>query len=185
MWTVNGSVQRFGAAGLTELDRGTLAVVWQPFSTGLTDATLVGRFPWLANVRPAGTYSWAQAIDAGLERLLSALRPGLAVGRYEDDLDGSQFGRLHALATVIGICDDLAGRGQPRNDARAQAQADFDREFPLAVNRLIWLDLNQDGEVEDGEQDAAQGLVSAKWTATQPDGDADPVLPRATMRGAR
>lgn len=164
LWRVECEANRLGAS-VIDLERGGLAVVWQPFTTGLTDAVLVGMAPWLANNRPAGAMSWAQAIAAGEDLLLSMLFPMLAVGRTEDDLLGSQFLRCHFLATLLVIYDDMAGRGQPRSDARAQAAADLDALLKLALGRLEYLDLNGDGLAEQGESDVAQGAVGMGGSA--------------------
>lgn len=194
-WTVDATIERLGIDYPDEHDRGMLAVVWQPFQTGLTDARLASIYPWTANARPAGVQSWAGAIEAGLDRLISDLRPAIAVGKTEDDLNGPQFLRLHGLATAMVILDDLAARGAPRAEARAQAQTDYDAALKLALSRLDYLDLDGNGQVTDADKDVNQGWPGLGGSAqSNPnavnltiDSQAVPPPPvaRATVFGAR
>lgn len=145
-WTVEYSAQ----PGLdlpirAERQEGLLHVVRQPFSTQLTHDGLLIHRPELASKAPRRQEGWAPQIAVAEQMLIDRLRTDLASrGLYEDDLDGSRLQRAHVLLTTSVILE-LAAPDQAEA-ARAAANAAYDQAL-----RSLWVDLDRDGVVDDGE----------------------------------
>jgi len=158
-WTVTYTAQR-GASGLPEYrqETGLLHVVAQPFSTGLTVAALGGYVRELAGTSPRGERGWEHALSAGEEELILWLRSQLkSRGLTEDDVPAPQSLRLahahFAAASALGLADlDVSDRLR-------------DRGTQLATTALeaIWVDSDQDGEVDDGEVQQITGNKASDW----------------------
>ena len=151
-WVVNYTATEWGQAGPTQsTDRGTVAAVWVPFATGLTDATLAKIAPWTTTARPAGQSSWSDQLEAGLDYLVSVILPNLPEGVWEDDLVGEPWQRAHALATQIIIIQDLLAKGVDRAQALEALIKEFESEVKNRLARPEWIDVNHDNLVDSGE----------------------------------
>lgn len=132
----------------TQIDSGLLHVVYNPFDTGLTSEMLVGWFPQAIPLQRAGAQDFSEAIELAEEMLISKIRAYAAKNDgtgTEDQLEGSDFRRIHALFA----CADLIEHAEPD-----QARSHRAKAFALLEERLMnvsWLDSNNDGVVDPGE----------------------------------
>lgn len=146
-----------GAAIPERTESGVLAVVRERFATGLTDASALSLAPWLRTSITSATPTLADWIAGAESLLVSSIRAHKAMptGAWEDDLQGRQFLRAHALAVEVVVCDDLIARGVDRTARREQAAADLAAELDRAFTRLEWVDVNGDGIIDEGESGGA------------------------------
>ena len=129
----------------TRVERGAVRVVRAPFSTGLTPGGLVELFPQMAHALPQGSDSWGPLIAAVDMR--SQVEVTLPAGRYPDQLAGAQYRRAHALcvaahAASVGIL--------PNVDPR-ELQEQAEEELSKMSQRPMWLDSDDDGEIDAAE----------------------------------
>lgn len=150
-WVVQYTPTEWGQAGLGSSDKGSCAVVWAPFATGLTDSSLAKFAPWTETVRPKGSSSWSDQIEAGLDHLVSVVQPNLPEGVWEDDMVGDPWLRAHALATQILILQDLISKGVDRTAALEVIEKDFLNEIKNRLARPEWIDVDHDNVVDDAE----------------------------------
>lgn len=146
-------------------DRGLVDVVTVPFSTGVTNETLLALVPLLSRLVPGRQRSWMPQIDLALAELVGWLEELLPPARFVDMLDGTQFKLVHAQLAAHYIIrgHQSVGYSRPDVDFLADARAEFSRH----AKRLRWLDADGDGVVDDGETDGsglpAPGTPTALW----------------------
>ena len=145
-------------------DSGLIDIVKRPFGTGLTDAKLLAHVPAFRSAMPSGQSDWSEARGIGLEMLCERLAETvLPATAHVDQLDGRQFARCHALYTAAVVLGGMRGAGYDRDEQtwieRADACVDAKK------SRLTWLDLDDDGVVDDGET-AGAGATLGDFTRT-------------------
>lgn len=129
----------------THTERGRLRVVRAPFHTGLTAHRLKMYMPQLDDTRPPLFDSWQAVIDEFDP--INEVEAALPSTAYADQTLGEQWQRFHAL--LIGW--HLSSVGYvPGVDPEKMRQA-ADDELARVVNRLHWLDVDDDGAVDVGE----------------------------------
>lgn len=168
-WSIRWT-EREGAdhPGRLRHDRGLVDVVTVPFSTGVTNETLLTLVPLLSRLVPGRQRSWMPQIQMALAELVGWLEELLPATRFVDMLDGTQFGLVHAQLAAHYVLQGhrSVGYSRPDVDFQADARAEFNRQ----AKRLRWLDADGDGVVDDGETDgsghAAPGTPSSLWQET-------------------
>jgi hypothetical protein len=171
-WTVDYTARHDTSGSLTESrqDTGLLQIVRQPFATGVTSPDVPKFFRGIG-ASPGAQEGWEPSLQSAEEELILWLREQLVDrGLTEDDVPAPQSLRLAHLhltaAYILAIADP------------EQAQAQRDRAVALAsmAIRRIWIDSDQDGEVDDGEVEqvggsrardfrfAARSSYSRQWT---------------------
>ncbi len=156
-WRMSYTPYVGGAAIPARSESGVLAVVRDRFATGLTDAAALSHAPWLRSALTSASPTLADWIASAESLLVSSIRAHqrMPAGTWEDDVQGRQFLRAHALAVEVVVCDDLIARGVDRAARREQAAADLAAELDRAFARLEWVDADGDGVVDTGEGDNA------------------------------
>ena len=154
-------------ASPAQSDSGLLHVVHNPFDTGLTSTQLMDWFPQAIPLRRAGAQDFSAAIELAEEMLIARIRAHVAKNDgtgNEDQLEGSDFRRIHALFA----CADLIEHDEPEQARTHRAKA-----FSLFDERMMntsWYDEDNDGVVDDGETDRQpRRSVPAGWYATNSD----------------
>lgn len=142
---------------------GVLHVVKRPFRTGLTHAGLLALVPALARALPKGQTSWHPQIDLAEGELVGRLRDVLQErygSVYEDDVPGGRFTTAHAYLTASLIAGGQVMGARGIEDARD----DYEAMAAKAINRAlkgVWIDLDRDGQVDEGESVGALGFTGA------------------------
>lgn len=125
---------------------GLMHIVNQPFSTGLTSLMLSSHVKHLGERIPRNQRGWEEQIALGEEELILAIRQELAPkGFTEDDIPvAAQLRAAHISYTLANIftLDEL----DTAEALRAQA-----KDRMLSALRLIWVDSDESGTVDDGE----------------------------------
>jgi len=145
-------------------EEGLLDIVRRPFETGLTGRALVERYSFLASQVPTRQSSWQIQVEDALGDLVDLIRDELPTGRYEDDVDGHPFQHVHSLLTLALIVQGHQLAGYDRSPTELLDQAD-DALQRILKRGLPWVDINDDGVVDDNEIDTApqsrsSGLLS-------------------------
>ncbi len=125
---------------------GLLHVVYQPFDTGLDQAELLGFLPDLGGGTLKWQAGWGPQIEAAHDRLVNRIRADLAERElYEDDIhDPSRLRVAHAYLVA-------AMHHEGKNQGLAESMYTmFARTYEEAM-RVVALDLDGDGTVNDGE----------------------------------
>lgn len=151
--------------------RGVLDVVLVPWDTGLTDEDLYALVPGWRSVVPQAQTSWQVQRDIALEQLEDMIRPRLQAGQFVDQLLAEQFRLVHAYLTAVRVLQGLEAQGIAPNFV---TNAPLERFAELAqktlddcMTRLVWLDANDNGEVEISEQDQ-QATGITPWRRRRP-----------------
>ena len=145
--------------GLEErLDRDLLKVTPRPFTTGLDHDALVGTFPQLADMIPRRQTSFATQISAALEEVSLTLRDHLKDKALTEDevFNGSSFMLAHAYCTAARIYEAAL------QFDTATAMRDRCTELMNLALRLVAIDKDGDGIVDEGDLDNAQKGGSAR-----------------------
>jgi len=145
--------------GLEErLDRDLLKVTPRPFTTGLDHDALVGTFPQLADMIPRRQTSFATQISAALEEVSLTLRDHLKDKALTEDevFNGSSFMLAHAYCTAARIYEAAL------QFDTATAMRDRCSELMNLALRLVAIDKDGDGIVDEGDLDNAQKGGSAR-----------------------
>jgi len=166
--------RRFNGLGveLETASRGVLQLVRVPFDTGLTDADVAALVP---NVLVPGRQdSMAPQRAMALAMVEQAVSVRLDAGTYPDQLSGRQFLTAHAYMTahLLEQARRQAPGVEPRTDLLEMAM----RLITDALQRPEWVDVNDNGIVDEGEVDASQPtttMVAGTFTsAFEADADA-------------
>jgi hypothetical protein len=131
--------------GLSMHDGGSLRVVRRPFSTGLTHDTLLEHVPPLRGRVPDPQESFQPQID--LTDMLSLVESCLPSNAFADMTVGEQWQRAHAMFVFAHLVDVGFIRSDDLDRPRALAEAELARQCA----RIGWLDLDDDGVVDDDE----------------------------------
>lgn len=135
--------------------RGRLRVVLARFDTGLSSNELQTLVPQLEATRPASREGWQPYIDR--HDILGDLEAMLPADRFADQVIGEQFRRAHAL----GVAASLAEIGFAPNVDPERMREAYQRELEKQVSRLHWIDVDDDGLIDQGEAAVNnQSLVS-------------------------
>lgn len=147
-----------GQGAEERLERDLLKVTPRPFSTGLDHDALVGTFPQLADMIPRRQTSFSAQIAAALEEVALTLRDHLKDKALTEDevFNGSSFMLAHAYCTAARIYE-----GALQFDT-ATAMRERCTELMNLALRLVAIDKDGDGIVDDGEIDNAQTGGSAR-----------------------
>jgi hypothetical protein len=140
------------------LDRDLLKVTPRPFTTGLDHDALVGTFPQLADMIPRRQTSFATQISAALEEVSLTLRDHLKDKALTEDevFNGSSFMLAHAYCTAARIYEAAL------QFDTATAMRDRCTELMNLALRLVAIDKDGDGIVDEGDLDNAQKGGSAR-----------------------
>lgn len=148
-----------GQAGRASVETGTLNLVHQVFSTGLSDATLRDHYPELMGYAQPGQGGLDGAVWRSYQALRLRVRHDLA-GRgegaaalYEDDLSGGPFLAAHAAMAAAEALDSV----NPERSALLRARAE---ELYTPALHSAWLDVQRSGRVSDGDVPGQAGLGS-------------------------
>lgn len=130
--------------------RGLVSLVPQEPDTGLDHFTLIGHYPNLAGLLPAGASSFAPQIARAMRDLVDMVHPTLPTGRYIDQVDFAQWMGAHEHLTIASILEDDSQGGDGDEAALAQAKyhRGLAREAFNARSTIAWLDSDDDGEAE-------------------------------------
>ena len=128
-------------------DRGAVRVVRAMFDTGLTASRLVTLVPILAQTRPAGFASWQPLIDTMADAVISEIEHRLPDNGHADMTLGSQWMRAAALLVASHVAESGYAPNVNAEALKMAAHEEFDRQ----AARVVWLDLNDDGLIGDGE----------------------------------
>lgn len=135
--------------GSTETEAGPARVIRTIWTTGVTAETLAGYAPRIADVRPAGQWTWGEQIDVAFARLFRdvdrRLRDRSPVA-YADQTIGSEFRRAHILRVIADLAAD---KHIPRD--LVQAEEAYEKELSAALDALSWIDADDDGVVDADE----------------------------------
>lgn len=145
---------------------GIAYVVRQPFETGVTDRDIRNLVPGLATQVPGSQSSWEPQIQVAERQLIRWLRRDLAQYQVtEDACNGAAFAEIHANLVVAAILADQTANGADRAEARDYYAKLARDEYAAVMASIPWLDLDGDGNIDDGETGAkAQGLKSS-WAS--------------------
>jgi hypothetical protein len=148
----------------THTERGRVRVVRAPFDTGLTAHRLKMYMPQLDDTRPPIFDSWQAVIDEFDP--INEIEAALPSSAYADQTLGEQWQRFHALLIGWHLSSVSYLPGVDPDKMRQAA----DDELARVVNRLHWLDADDDGEVGAGEGAVAGnsliGLTSTSASVT-------------------
>jgi len=184
VWTLPWS--RKAGADLPALgcvERGILDVVLVPWDTGLTDEHLYALVPGWRAIVPQAQSSWQAQREAALGELEDLIRPRLAEGRHVDQLLGEQFRLAHAYLTAARVLQWLETVGVAPAFALERYQEQAQKAADGCMSRLVWIDLDDDGEISTAEQDVqAAGIgprrLPARRTVDQRDSSERPARGR-------
>ena len=127
---------------------GLLHVVHQPFATRVTHQDMAAHMRTIGGMVPRNQQDLGPQIRMGEEELILWLRSQLAeLDLTEDDVPAPQSLRMAHLYFSAACYHDLTDQ--------EKATALRERAIGLATmaTKRIWVDANQDGEMDDGEQD--------------------------------
>lgn len=147
-----------GQGAEERLERDLLKVTPRPFSTGLDHDGLVGTFPQLADMIPRRQTSFASQIVASLEEISLTLRDHLKDKALTEDevFNGSSFMLAHAYCTAARVYEAAL------QFDTATAMRDRCTELMNLALRLVAIDKDGDGIVDEGDLDNAQTGGSAR-----------------------
>ena len=126
-------------------ERGRLRVVRASFFTGLTAGDLMTLVPQLEATRPANREGWQPYINEF--DILGEVEAKLPSNRYADQTLGEQFRRAHALFVAASLAEIGYAPNVDPERMRAAAEAELSRQ----VQRLHWLDGDDDGLIDSDE----------------------------------
>tara|TARA_Y100000034_G_scaffold115745_1_gene153285 strand:+ start:86 stop:1063 length:978 start_codon:yes stop_codon:yes gene_type:complete len=139
---------RYGAdvAGIPSRDEVMVHVVRQPFRTGVTHADVSALMPSVGARVASRAQDYRPQIEWVGDLIETRVRSVLAArgDAFEDDVDGSRLRGAHAAWTISCILEDIDTDLADRWRKRA------DEAFDEAM-QSIWIDLDRDGVVDDGE----------------------------------
>ena len=147
-----------GQGAETRVDRDLFKVTPRPFSTGLDHEALVGMFPQLADMIPRRQSDLEPQISAALDEVVLALRDHLKdVELTEDEVfNGHAFKNAHAYATAARVYESAL-----QLDTASAMRERYQEMLKLAL-RLVAIDKDGDGIVDEGDLDNAQTGGSAR-----------------------
>jgi hypothetical protein len=161
-WPVLQPASPAGGGGVTPSTQrveGTLSVVRQPFTTGLSSDDVRALYPELGRLSQSGSAGIEAAIYA--EHRAMALRVSAAVREagaspytWADDVEGAAFQLAHAAMVAARLVEST----NPERAERYAAQSGLYFRQALA---LAWTDLNRDGVVDEGESPGLVGITTA------------------------
>ncbi len=129
----------------TKTERGRLRVVRASFETGLTSNELLTMVPQLEATRPANREGWQPYVEQ--YDIIGDIESVLPPSRFADMALGEQFKRAHALL----VAASLAEIGYAPNVDPEKMRDAADRELKRQLSRIHWIDLNDDGVIDDAE----------------------------------
>lgn len=159
-----------GAAGVitrNKSERGRVRVVRSRFDTGLTAYDLTTMVPQLDATKPSSREGWQPYIDR--YDIVGDVEAAMPANRFADMAIAEQFRRAHALAVAASLAE--IGYA-PNVDAEQMRQA-ADAELKRQVTRVHWLDIDDDGTIDDGETarnaDSLISITKSSNASTQND----------------
>lgn len=140
------------------VQRDLFKVTPRPFATGLDHDALVGMMPQLADMVPRRQSDFSTQIAAALDEVVLALRDHLKdLDLTEDEVfNGGAFMNAHAYATAVRIYEAAL-----QLDTADRLRVRYEELLKLAL-RLVAIDKDGDGIVDDGDLDNAQIGGSAR-----------------------
>ncbi len=138
---------RFGADlwGIPSQDEMLVHVVRQPFRTGVAHADVAALMPSVGARIAQRAQDYRPQIEWVGDLIEQRVHADLSArGAFEDDIDGSRLRGAHAAWVISCILEDID------TDLADRWMARFEKAYAAAMTG-IWLDLDHDGAVDDGE----------------------------------
>lgn len=167
-WQVSARIkwgEEVGNFGL--VDEGLMHFVRQPFRTGLTSRMLLDMHPGLAARIPRRQGSFDPQIDMALAELIERLREDLLPRGYtEDSINGHRLRLAHAALAAAYVYDETQPEKAEmlRTRALGPLSATTGRRVGGLIGdalRNVWVDLDGDAVVDDGEMTTLEGNRTA------------------------
>ena len=153
----------------TKTERGRVRVVRASFETGLSSNELLTLVPQLEATRPANREGWQPYIER--YDIIGDIEALLPSNRLADMALGEQFRRAHALLVAASLAEIGYAPNVDPEKMRAAAEAELKRQ----IARIHWLDVNDDGVIDEGEKlvnpERLVSITRSSNTSTEQDYD--------------
>lgn len=152
-----------------ETASGQMRIVRAPFDTGLTHHSLTRTSGHLRRIGPPmGAADWSAVIDEARAVLIEKITPKIreAGGETEDDVRGSQFAQLHLDCVRLCLIRERVFAGDMSTDAMDDWENRIDERIDTLFRGGVWVDVDDDGEADDGEVEAQAGpnVAGGAWS---------------------